>query len=96
MTSNTILDAEVIRLDLQREQSNKIDGARLLFEVSEFLGRFIAYPNQDAQIAHTLWIAHTHMMSRGKLHPGWHSFHQNHRAVRPERWRFLSYWSRTR
>lgn len=69
MTSNTILDAEVIRLDLQREQSNKIDGARLLFEVSEFLGRFIAYPNQDAQIAHTLWIAHTHMMESWETTP---------------------------
>jgi hypothetical protein len=46
MTSNTILDAEVIRLDLQREQSNKINGAKLLFEICEFLGRFVCYPGQ--------------------------------------------------
>jgi hypothetical protein len=69
MTSNTILDAEVIRLDLQREQSNKIDGAMLLFEICEFLGRFVCYPNEHAQIAHTLWIAHTHMMEAWETTP---------------------------
>jgi hypothetical protein len=69
MTSNTVLDAEVIRLDLQREQSNKIDGAKLLFEISEFLGRFVCYPNEHAQIAHTLWVAHTHMMEAWETTP---------------------------
>jgi len=69
MTSNTILDAEVIRLDLQREQSNKIGGAKLLFEICEFLGRFVCYPNEHAQIAHTLWIAHTHMMEAWETTP---------------------------
>jgi hypothetical protein len=34
----------------------------LLDRVSTFLGRFIAYPSTDAQIAHTLWIFHTHLM----------------------------------
>jgi hypothetical protein len=58
---NVDLDAQVIRLDLQQEQASK-DGAKLLFDISEFLGRFIAYPNEHAQIAHTLWVAHTHMM----------------------------------
>jgi hypothetical protein len=50
--------ASVIRLHNAPER----DGAQLLFNVSEFLGRFVAYPNEHAQIAHTLWIAHTHLM----------------------------------
>src|SRR5262245_50997543 len=69
MTSNTILDAEVIRLDSQSEQSIKRDGAELLFEVCEFLGRFVSYPNKHTQIAHTLWIAHTHMMEAWETTP---------------------------
>jgi hypothetical protein len=61
---NPELDAQIIRLDQQREQpqSQDIDGAPLLFEVSEFLGRFISYPSENAQVAHTLWIAHAHMV----------------------------------
>ena len=27
-----------------------------------FLGRFVAYPTFDAHVAHTLWVAHTHLM----------------------------------
>lgn len=42
-------------------------GARLLTEVEAFLGRFIAYPTEHARVAHTLWIAHTHLM------PAWES-----------------------
>src|SRR4026207_1852902 len=38
------------------------DSAQLLSDVHAFLGRFVAYPSEHAQIAHTLWIAHTHMM----------------------------------
>jgi Protein of unknown function (DUF3631) len=66
MKSNAALDAEIVELDRRDKQ---IDGAALLFEVSEFLGRFIAYPNQHAQIAHTLWIAHTHMMDAWETTP---------------------------
>jgi hypothetical protein len=33
-----------------------------LNEIFEFLGKFVSYPSQHAQIAHTLWIAHTHAM----------------------------------
>jgi hypothetical protein len=38
------------------------DGAALLDEVYGFLGRFVAYPSFDARVAHTLWVAHAHMM----------------------------------
>src|SRR5262249_54414429 len=48
---------EVIRIDRRREQPQPTpDGAELLFDVAAFLGRFIAYPSEQAQYAHTLWI----------------------------------------
>jgi hypothetical protein len=37
-------------------------GAELLDDVEAFLARFIAYPSDEARIAHTLWIAHTWLM----------------------------------
>jgi hypothetical protein len=45
------------------EAGKEIDGAALLDEVYAFLRRFVVYPNQHACVAHTLWIAHTHLMS---------------------------------
>jgi hypothetical protein len=38
------------------------DGSKLLADVHEFLGRFVAYPSAHAHTAHTLWIAHAHAM----------------------------------
>ena len=38
------------------------DGAKLLDDVHAFLGRFVAYPSEHAHVAHTLWIAHAHLM----------------------------------
>ena len=38
------------------------DGAKLLSDVHEFTGRFVAFPSEEAHIAHTLWIMHTHLM----------------------------------
>ena len=40
-----------------------IDGAALLQDVYEFLGGFVAYPSEDAHVAHVLWVAHAHMMA---------------------------------
>ena len=40
----------------------QVDGAELLDDVHAFLGRFVAYPSVHAHVAHTLWIAHTHLM----------------------------------
>ena len=37
-------------------------GAELLESIYAFLKRFVAYPSVDACVAHTLWIAHTHLM----------------------------------
>jgi hypothetical protein len=46
-----------------------IDGAAVLAKVHTFLGRFIAYPSPHAHVAHTLWIAHTHLMDRWESTP---------------------------
>jgi 5S rRNA maturation endonuclease (ribonuclease M5) len=37
-------------------------GAAVLDAVHAFLGRFVAYPSEHAHVAHTLWVAHTHLM----------------------------------
>jgi hypothetical protein len=46
-----------------------IDGADLLDKVRTFLCRFVAYPNEQSAIAHTLWIAHTHLMDEWESTP---------------------------
>lgn len=38
------------------------EGAALFNDVFAFLGRFVAYPSIYAQVAHTLWVIHTHLM----------------------------------
>jgi hypothetical protein len=44
-------------------------GAVLLDSISDFLGRFIAYPSEHCRVAHTLWTAHTHMMEAWESTP---------------------------
>lgn len=52
------------RIDKNRsEPSKNIDGAELLSRVQNFLKRFVAYPNQHAPVAHSLWVVHTHLMA---------------------------------
>lgn len=38
------------------------DGAAVLRDIYDFTGRFVAYPSSHAHVAHSLWIAHTHLM----------------------------------
>lgn len=45
------------------------DGNDTLDHVHAFLGRFVAYPSDAAHIAHTLWIAHTHLMEAWESTP---------------------------
>jgi uncharacterized protein DUF3631 len=45
------------------------DGAALLEDVHAFLGRFVAYPSEETHIAHTLWVAHAHLMDRWETTP---------------------------
>src|SRR5262249_33025376 len=39
-------------------------GASVLEKTYAFIGRFVAYPSDHARVAHTLWIAHAHLMDR--------------------------------
>jgi hypothetical protein len=52
---NAQLDALAIDHDARQ-------GERTLQRAYAFLGRFVVYPSEHAQVAHTLWIAHTHCM----------------------------------
>lgn len=45
------------------------DGAVLLHAVYAFLGRFVAYPSEAAHVAHTLWIAHAHLIDAWESTP---------------------------
>lgn len=53
---------------LPSEQS--VPNANKLFDdITDFLGRFIAYPSEYCRVAHTLWIAHTHLMDAWESTP---------------------------
>jgi hypothetical protein len=43
-------------------EETTLDGAAILEGVHAFLGQFVAYPSAHAQVAHTLWAAHVHLM----------------------------------
>ena len=45
------------------------DAAELLDRVHDFLGRFVAYPSKEARAAHTLWIAHAHLLEAWESTP---------------------------
>jgi hypothetical protein len=46
----------------RRHDKGTTEGARLLDDIYDFIGRFVVYPSKAAQAAHALWIAHTHLM----------------------------------
>lgn len=54
---------------MRRTRFPAAEGAQLLEDVRAFLGRFIAYPSEAAGIAHTLWIAHAHLMDAWESTP---------------------------
>jgi len=37
--------------------------------VESYLRRFVAYPSEHALVAHTLWVAHTHLMQHWDTTP---------------------------
>mgnify|MGYP001157749641 CR=1 FL=1 len=43
--------------------------AGILNDVAAFMGRFVAYPNEAAHVAHVLWVAHTHFMDAWETTP---------------------------
>jgi Protein of unknown function (DUF3631) len=46
-----------------------LDGAALLDQVYQFIGRFVSYPSDHAHRAHALWIVHTHLMDAWESTP---------------------------
>jgi hypothetical protein len=53
--SNAALDAGALQSDARQ-------GERMIAAAYNFLGRFVVYPSEAAQVAHALWIVHTHLM----------------------------------
>jgi len=49
-------------VEIQSRVDAIADGDAILSEVHDFIGRFVAYPSIECHIAHTLWIAHAHLM----------------------------------
>jgi len=60
----------VAYLDLKRQRREvpKRDASPLA-DVHSYLGRFVAYPSDHAHVAHTLWIAHAHLMAAWESTP---------------------------
>jgi hypothetical protein len=56
-------------LDQFTQQSDANRGQTVLRQVHDFLGRFVVYPSGHAQIAHALWIIHSHLMDRWDTTP---------------------------
>jgi len=46
-----------------------ISGDRMIERVFSFLGRFVAYPNEHAHVAHALWCIHAQLMDRWESTP---------------------------
>ena len=51
------------------QRVDRVQGAALLEDVENFLQRFIIYPSEHGRIAHTLWIAHAHLMAAWESTP---------------------------
>ena len=49
-------------LDQQILDEEARQGERMLESVYQFLGKYVAYPSDHAQVAHALWVVHTHPM----------------------------------
>jgi hypothetical protein len=58
---HTASNAELDQLAMDQDNPS---GDVVLRRLYNFLGRFIRYPSEATRVAHTLWIAHTHMMDR--------------------------------
>ena len=53
-----LTDDELAEFDAERQT-----GAGILSRIEHWLRRFVAYPSEHAAVAHTLWIAHCHLMA---------------------------------
>ncbi len=51
-----------LKAQAEAEIAREADGAALFDGVHAYLNRFVIYPSSGAHVAHTLWVAHTHLM----------------------------------
>ena len=56
-------------LDKLALESDARAGERVLAQLYEFLGRFVSYPSEHAQVAHALWCVHAHLMDKWESTP---------------------------
>jgi hypothetical protein len=56
-------------LDAVALSNDERQGEFMLAAVYKFLGRFVSFPSEHAQVAHTLWCVHTHLMDRWESTP---------------------------
>lgn len=63
-------DTGIPYLDLKRQRQavSKADTSPLA-DAHAYLGRFVSYPSLHAHVAHTLWIAHAHLMDAWESTP---------------------------
>ena len=61
--------AEIFTIERRKPGERGANGAKILDEVHAFLGRFVAYPSKETHTAHTLWVAHAHLMDAWESTP---------------------------
>jgi Protein of unknown function (DUF3631) len=59
MDINIVSNAELDQFALDQDAQQ---GKKILDRVYGYLGRFVSYPSDEARVAHTAWIVHTHAM----------------------------------
>jgi Protein of unknown function (DUF3631) len=57
-----MIPADNAALDQLTLDHDARQGERVLNQVYDLLGRFVSYPDEESQVAHTLWCVHAHLM----------------------------------
>ena len=60
---------DAITTTLHHEATATREQGRILDDVYAYVGKFVAYPSEAAQVAHCLWVAHTHLMEHWESTP---------------------------
>ena len=56
-------------MNLHPHGRDRFGGSEILNDIEQFLRRFVAYPSEEAVVAHTLWVAHAHTMDSWESTP---------------------------
>jgi hypothetical protein len=66
---NPLKQADAHWNERRKKANGSAEGAEVLNAIHAYLGRFVSYPDENAHVAHTLWIAHTHLMDAWESTP---------------------------